>query len=64
MRPTKMCTLTNLYNEGHAWHGRAHCNLNATVVAAYGWSDWVEDGVPDDVILERLFKFNLEQAKG
>lgn len=62
----KKRTLTNLYNERPAWLDHAHRDLDAAVAAAYGWADWGSDaasgGLPDDVILERLFKLNQERA--
>lgn len=54
-------TLTNLYNERPTWLANAHRDLDKAVAAAYGWIDW-GDGLPDDVILERLFKLNQERA--
>jgi type II restriction/modification system DNA methylase subunit YeeA len=59
----KKRTLTNLYNERPTWLDHAHRDLDAAVAAAYGWTDWGKDGLPDDVILERLFKLNQERAK-
>lgn len=58
----KKRTLTNLYNERPAWLDMAHKELDRTVAAAYGWTDWGCDGLPDDVILERLFELNQERA--
>jgi type II restriction/modification system DNA methylase subunit YeeA len=61
----KKRTLTNLYNERPAWLDHAHRDLDAAVAAAYGWTDWdagTDRGLPDDVILERLFKLNQERA--
>ena len=55
-------TLTNLYNERPAWLDNAHKELDRAVAAAYGWADWGADGLPDEVILERLFKLNQERA--
>jgi type II restriction/modification system DNA methylase subunit YeeA len=57
----KKRTLTNLYNERPAWLDHAHRDLDAAVAAAYGWADWGA-GLPDEVILERLFKLNQERA--
>ena len=57
----KKRTLTNLYNERPAWLDLAHRDLDKAVAASYGWNDW-GDGLSDDVILERLFKFNQERA--
>ncbi len=50
-----------LYNERPAWLDHAHRDLDRAVAAAYGWTDWGA-GLPDDVILERLFKLNQERA--
>ncbi len=62
----KRRTLTNLYNERPAWLDHAHRDLDKAVATAYGWTDWGSDektgGLPDDVILERLFKLNQERA--
>jgi type II restriction/modification system DNA methylase subunit YeeA len=55
-------TLANLYNERPAWLDLAHKELDRAVAAAYGWADWGADGLPADVILERLFKLNQERA--
>ena len=57
----KKRTLTNLYNERPAWLDNAHRDLDKAVADAYGWTDW-GDGLPDDVILERLFKLNQDRA--
>jgi type II restriction/modification system DNA methylase subunit YeeA len=57
----KKRTLTNLYNERPAWLDNAHRDLDAAVAAAYGWTDW-GNGLPDEEILERLFKLNQERA--
>jgi type II restriction/modification system DNA methylase subunit YeeA len=56
-------TLTNLYNERPPWLAIAHKELDCAVAAAYGWTDWGAEGLPDDVILERLFKLNQERAE-
>lgn len=58
----KKRTLTNLYNERPAWLDNAHRDLDRAVANAYGWTDWGDDGLPDDVILERLFQLNQERA--
>ena len=58
----KKRTLTNLYNTRPAWLANAHKALDKAVAAAYGWTDWGEDGLTDDVILERLFKLNQDRA--
>lgn len=57
-----MRTLTNLYNERPTWLNMVHKELDRAVAAAYGWTDWSAEGLPDDVILERLFKLNQERA--
>ena len=57
----KKRTLTTLYNERPTWLDHAHRDLDKAVASAYGWTDWRE-GLPDDVILERLFKLNQERA--
>ena len=54
-------TLTNLYNARPAWLAQAHGLLDASVAAAYGWSDYRAD-MPDDEILRRLLALNLERA--
>ena len=51
-------TLTNLYNERPTWLANAHAKLDAAVFAAYGWPV----DLPDDQILERLLKLNLERG--
>lgn len=58
----KKRTLTNLYNARPTWLDNAHKELDRAVAAAYGWTDWGNDGLADDVILERLFKLNQERA--
>jgi type II restriction/modification system DNA methylase subunit YeeA len=60
-------TLTNLYNECPTWLANAHAKLDAAVFASYGWlrserGEPVE--LPDDQILERLLRVNLERAGG
>lgn len=55
-------TMTNFYNERPTWLDLAHTELDRAVAAAYGWNDWGADGLPDVVILERLFKLNQERA--
>jgi type II restriction/modification system DNA methylase subunit YeeA len=54
-------TLTNLYNQRPAWLDMAHKNLDKTVAAAYGWTDYTPD-MTDDEILARLFRLNQERA--
>ena len=36
--------------------------LDRAVASAYGWTDWGQDGLTDDEILERLFKLNQQRA--
>lgn len=55
-------TLTKLYNERPAWLDNAHRDLDATVAAAYGWTDWGSSDLSNDEILERLFALNQERA--
>jgi hypothetical protein len=50
-------TLTNLYNQRPAWLGDAHADLDAVVLAAYGWSD----GPAGADLLQRLLTLNLER---
>lgn len=57
----KKRTLTNLYNARPSWLDNAHKVLDAAVAAAYGWTDYTPD-MPDDVILRRLLKLNLERS--
>ncbi|MDX2221060.1 MAG: class I SAM-dependent DNA methyltransferase [Burkholderiales bacterium] len=58
-------TLTNLYNareKGEVqWLEDAHRTLDAAVARAYGWDDYTPD-MPDEEILRRLLKLNLERA--
>jgi type II restriction/modification system DNA methylase subunit YeeA len=54
----KKRTLTNLYNERPAWLDNAHGELDAAVAAAYGWPA----DLPDEEILERLFRLNQDRA--
>jgi len=58
----KKRTLTNLYNERPAWLDLAHKTLDRAVAAAYGWTDWGPEGLPDELILERLFQLNQDRA--
>ena len=51
-------TLTNLYNQRPTWLANAHADLDAAVLAAYGWPA----DLPDTEILERLLALNLELA--
>jgi methylase of polypeptide subunit release factors len=57
----KKRTLTNLYNQRPAWLDNAHKTLDAAVVLTYGWQDYTPE-MPDDEILRRLLKLNLERA--
>lgn len=57
----KKRTLTNLYNARPSWLDNAHKVLDAAVAAAYGWTDYTPD-MPDDEILRRLLKLNLERS--
>lgn len=57
----KKRTLTNLYNARPAWLDNAHKALDAVVAAAYGWADYTPE-MPDEEILRRLLKLNLERA--
>ena len=58
-------TLTNLYNlklKGEVqWLEDLHRTLDATVARAYGWDDYTP-AMPDEEILRRLLKLNLERA--
>ena len=58
-------TLTNLYNERPTWLANAHAKLDAAVFAAYGWvrDGQPEAGLPDDELLARLLKLNLERSQ-
>ena len=59
-------TLTNLYNKREKgevqWLEDAHRTLDAAVAHAYGWDDYTP-GMPDEEILRRLLKLNLERAR-
>ena len=57
----KKRTLTNLYNQRPTWLDNAHKTLDAAVANAYGWQDYTPE-MPDDEILRRLLKLNLERA--
>jgi len=57
----KKRTLTNLYNARPAWLVNAHRQLDETVAAAYGWSDYTP-ALPDEEILRRLLALNRERA--
>ena len=58
-------TLTNLYNlkqKGEVqWLEDLHRTLDAAVARAYGWDDYTP-AMPDEEILRRLLKLNLERA--
>jgi hypothetical protein len=54
-------TLTHLYNQRPAWLAQAHSALDATVAAAYGWTDYTP-AMSDDEMLRRLLALNLERA--
>jgi type II restriction/modification system DNA methylase subunit YeeA len=51
-------TLTNLYNDRHAWLANAHRALDEAVFAAYGWPP----SLTDDELLARLLDLNLAQS--
>jgi hypothetical protein len=53
-------TLTNLYNQRPAWLDQAHKTLDMVVAAAYRWNDYTPE-MPDQEILQRLLKFNLDR---
>jgi type II restriction/modification system DNA methylase subunit YeeA len=57
----KKRTLTNLYNSRPAWLENAHLELDKAVALAYGWNDYTAT-MPDDEIISRLLKLNLERA--
>jgi hypothetical protein len=52
-------TLTNLYNQRPTWLANAHADLDAAVLAAYGWV--CED--LDAAILGRLLDLNASRAR-
>jgi hypothetical protein len=54
-------TLTNLYNQRPSWLVMAHQQLDAAVVAAYGWADYQSE-MPDAGILARLLALNHERS--
>jgi hypothetical protein len=54
----KRRTLTNLYNARPDWLDAAHRQLDAAVLAAYGWPA----DLGDEEILARLLALNLERA--
>ena len=53
--------MTNLYNERPAWLAHAHEALDVAVANAYGWDDYAP-AMPDEEILARLLKLNLERS--
>ena len=55
----KTRTLTNLYNKRPDWLAAAHRELDAAVLAAYGWPA----DLSDEVILERLLALNLARSQ-
>ncbi len=57
----KKRTLTNLYNQRPTWLDSAHKALDSSVAVAYGWADYTAL-MPDDEILRRLLKLNLERT--
>lgn len=54
----KKRTLTNLYNQRPAWLANAHAQLDAAVLAAYGWPA----DISDDDLLAKLLELNLSRA--
>jgi type II restriction/modification system DNA methylase subunit YeeA len=54
-------TLTNLYNLRPPWLENAHLELDRVVARAYDWNDY-SPSMPDDEIISRLLKLNLERA--
>ncbi len=54
-------TLTKLYNQRPAWLAQVHEALDASVAAAYGWTDYTS-AMPDDEILRRLLALNVVRA--
>ena len=68
LTPTEMATekmiremtLTNVYNNNHAWLRNDHEKLDRAVFDAYGWSEDPAD-LDDDTILERLLELNLSR---
>ena len=58
----KKRTLTNLYNQRPTWLDNAHKILDKAVAKAYGWQDYTAE-MPEDEILRRLLKLNLERSQ-
>lgn len=54
-------SLTGLYNERPRWLDDVHAKIDASVAAAYDWTDW-GNGLSDDEILNRLLGENLKRA--
>jgi hypothetical protein len=57
----KKRTLTNLYNERPAWLAMLHDDLDRAVWDAYGWQDPEPARAPEDIILARLLKLNVDR---
>lgn len=51
-------TLTTLYNRSPSWLKQAHSQLDAAVLAAFGWPE----SLFDDQILARLLDLNLVRS--
>lgn len=60
----KKRTLTNLYNARPTWLGLAHRKLDKAVLAAYGWSDLMDDdgNIDEEEVLSHLLALNLKRA--
>ncbi|PDW02185.1 class I SAM-dependent DNA methyltransferase [Candidatus Viridilinea mediisalina] len=54
----KARTLTKLYNQRPAWLDKAHRDLDAAVLAAYGWPNTLSD----EELLARLLALNLARG--
>lgn len=57
----KKRTLTNLYNQRPAWLDNAHRELDLAVATTYDWTDYTPE-MPDEEILRRLLRLNLERS--
>ncbi len=57
----KKRTLTNLYNARPAWLDHARKTLDSSVANAYGWAEYTAE-MPDEEILRRLLRLNLERS--